>query len=300
MARIRTIKPELFTSESLASVSLTAERTFVGLFTQADDHGRHRDHPAIIAGLLWPLRPEHTPVDVENDLQQLADADLLCRYTAQDGKRYLHIVTWHAHQKINRPSPSRLPACPTHDGPRPDPTRARDTLSEGSTRLHGGLSEGSVKVHRTLTDDSANRESAVRTAFGEGSVSPHGGCDEGSPPGSRTLDPGSRTFPSGGASAPAPDTVPTLVAEYVNACRARPPESVLTRIGRETKTLVDEGVPAEHIRAGLELLRAKGLNPSALPGLVNEVMNADRPGVPTAYRPWTNPEDPEAAYGGDL
>jgi hypothetical protein len=61
LARIRTIKPEAFVSESLAAVSLTAERTFFGLLTQADDQGRHRDHAAIIAGQLWVLRPEHTP-----------------------------------------------------------------------------------------------------------------------------------------------------------------------------------------------------------------------------------------------
>lgn len=40
LARIRTIKPEAFVSESLATVSLTAERTFLGLLTQADDQGR--------------------------------------------------------------------------------------------------------------------------------------------------------------------------------------------------------------------------------------------------------------------
>ncbi len=115
MARIRTIKPEAFVSESLAAVSLTAERTFFGLLTQADDQGRHRDHAAIIAGQLWVLRPEHTPGDVEQDLAQLADAGLICRYKGPADKRYLHIVTWRQHQKINRPSASRLPACPHHD-----------------------------------------------------------------------------------------------------------------------------------------------------------------------------------------
>lgn len=74
MARIRTIKPEAFFSESLAEVSVEAERTFFGLLTQADDHGRHRDNAAIIAGLLWPLRAEHTSVHVEDDLHQLANS----------------------------------------------------------------------------------------------------------------------------------------------------------------------------------------------------------------------------------
>ncbi|PKV84248.1 hypothetical protein [Streptomyces sp. TLI_146] len=114
MARIRTIKPEAFESEDLASVSVTAERTFFGLLTQADDSGRHRDHPAIIAGRLWALRPEHTATHVAQDLEELAGAGLICRYTGCDGRTWLHVVTWERHQKIDRPSASRLPRCPHH------------------------------------------------------------------------------------------------------------------------------------------------------------------------------------------
>jgi hypothetical protein len=106
-------------------VSLSAERTFFGLLTQADDHGRFRDQAAVIAGLLWSLRPEHGPMDVEDDLTQLVAADLICRYEGEDGKRYLHAVTFSRHQKINRPSGVRHPACPHHDGaPRSESSRA--------------------------------------------------------------------------------------------------------------------------------------------------------------------------------
>ena len=119
MARIRTIKPEAFSSESLAAVSLTAERTFFGLLTQADDHGRFRDQPAVLAGLLWSLRPDHGPVDVEDDLTQLAAAQLICRYEGPDGKRYLHIVTWRLHQKVVTPAvPSTTPRNPSRRLPR--------------------------------------------------------------------------------------------------------------------------------------------------------------------------------------
>lgn len=117
MARIRTIKPEAWDSEDLASVPVTAMLTFFGLLTLADDAGRFRAHPAIIHGRLWALRPEHTPVHVAADLEQLAAAGLICRYTGCDGRTYLHIVTWAKHQKIDRPSPSRLPACPGHGSP---------------------------------------------------------------------------------------------------------------------------------------------------------------------------------------
>lgn len=115
MARIRTIKPEAFESEDLASVDVTAVLTFIGLLTHADDAGRHRDLPAIVAGRLWALRPNHTPAHVAHDLEQLAERGLICRYTGCDGKTWLHIVTWDRHQKINRPSASRLPRCPVHD-----------------------------------------------------------------------------------------------------------------------------------------------------------------------------------------
>src|SRR3954453_22475368 len=116
MARIRTVKPEMFESESLAECSVTAMLTFFGLLTQADDSGRHRDHPAIIAGRLWALRPEHTATHVARDLEELAAAGVICRYTGCDGRTWLHIVTWEQHQKINRPTESRLPRCPSHQG----------------------------------------------------------------------------------------------------------------------------------------------------------------------------------------
>ncbi|MFJ5613012.1 hypothetical protein ACIQCJ_26990 [Streptomyces sp. NPDC093221] len=297
MARIRTIKPEAFSSESLAAVSLSAERTFFGLLTQADDHGRFRDQPAVIAGLLWSLRPDHGPLGVEDDLTQLAAADLVCRYEGDDGKQYLHVVTWHRHQKINRPSGVRAPPCPQHDGPadvREPSRRTPRPLREGAVSPHGGLTEES----RRLSEISLNRETSGQTAFDEGSLSPR------RPDlGPRIVDLGS--VPSGGASAPAPTPVVSakqLLGEYVAACAHRPPEKFLGHLGREVQQLLAEGIAADHVRAGLDRLRAKGLSPSVLPSLVNEAMNASpsQANARTPHRAWTNPADVEAAYGGDL
>lgn len=205
MARIRTIKPEAFVSESLAAVSLTAERTFFGLLTQADDQGRHRDHAAIIAGQLWVLRPEHTPADVEKDLAQLADAGLICRYTGPDDKRYLHVVTWHQHQKINRPSKSRLPACPHHDTVG---GAARVGLTEAAPPPHGTLREGSRQQQETAVNSGDDGESAGQNGFTEPSVKAHDPLTEqsvspqGPDLGPRTMDLGST--PSGAQAPPRP------------------------------------------------------------------------------------------------
>ncbi|POX43040.1 hypothetical protein C3486_02125 [Streptomyces sp. Ru73] len=318
MARIRTLKPEAFASESLAEVSVHAERTFFGLLTQCDDHGRFRDQPAVIAGLLWSLRPEHGPVGVEDDLNQLAMAGLICRYEV-NGKRYLHIITFKQHQRINRPSGIRHPDCPVHDAERPSTDEvapASGALPESSPKDHGDLTEGSVRSHGGGREDSVNNETAGQLAFTESSVSPHGGGSEGSVSphcpdlGPRNVDLGSS--PSGGASAPAPEPVSTqqLIGEYAASCAHRPPNGVLGHLGREVAKLLKEGIELEHIRAGLARHRAKGLHPSTLPSLVHEVMNAS---VPTGglvrpesadtvrgHRAWANPADPAAAYAEEL
>ncbi|MET8767682.1 hypothetical protein [Streptomyces sp. NPDC004658] len=304
MARIRTIKPEAFVSESLAAVTLTAERTFFGLLTQADDQGRHRDHAAIIAGQLWVLRPEHTPADVEKDLAQLADAGLICRYTGPDDKRYLHVVTWHQHQKINRPSKSRLPTCPHHDAVGGTP-RAGLGLTEAAALPHGTVREGSRQRQETAANIEDVSETAGQGGSTEPSVKAHDRLTEpsvspqGPDLGPRNMDLGST--PSGGASAPAPDTVSAqhLIAEYAAACTHRPPKDVLGHLGREVRKLLDEGIDPAHIRAGLERHRAKGLHPSTLPSLVHEAMNATPAGT-VAHRAWTNPADVAAAYGEQL
>ncbi len=297
IARIRTIKPEAFASESLASVSLSAERTFFGLLTQADDQGRLRDQAAVIAGQLWSLRREHGPVEVEDDLTQLDGAGLICRYEGDDGKRYLHIVTFAKHQKINRPSGVRNPPCPHHDlgVPRETSPRVPGAVTEHTVTRQGGLTETSVNVESA--GQSGFRESSPQTRGGltEPAVSPHG-----PDLGPRNRDLG--TTPLGGASAPAPQTVSAkdLIGEYAAACTHRPPQDVLGHLGREAKKLLDEGIDANHVRAGLAQHRAKGLHPSTLPSLVHEAMNASTPTSAATHRPWTNPADVAAAYGGDL
>lgn len=339
MARIRTIKPEAFVSESLAEVSVDAERTFFGLLTQADDHGRHRDNAAIIAGLLWPLRAEHTSVHVEDDLHQLANAGLICRYTGCDGRRYLHIVTWSAHQKIDKPSQSRLPSCSQHKmadrcGPckgictkraeeSPTPPRRLPEASGNAPRALD-LPPESAATPRGHADRApaaqqdafggmagaphlAGTKNAGQDAFAEGSPNLPRSLGEGSAPGSRILDPGS-SIPTGRAAPAATVSANHLVGEYIAACEERPPSDVIGHLGRITKKLLGEGIAQEHVRAGLQNFAANPKHPSVLTSMVNEAMNARsgglarpgiRPNVP-AHQAWTNPANAAAAYAEEL
>ncbi|MFI8320444.1 MULTISPECIES: hypothetical protein [Streptomyces] len=376
MARIRTIKPEAFESEDLAAVDVTAVLTFFGLLTQADDSGRFRDHPAIIAGRLWALRPEHTPAHVAHDLEQLAAAGLVCRYTGCDGKSWLHIVTWDRHQKINRASESRLPRCPTHEAakacgecdrpqchtqthttasPRQSPPEAHEA-SAGAVgggdlaTAHGALTRtvpsdspaSTLVVTRATLAQEGEIEatspprpplaSPARESAGQGSAARADSVTgatftEGSRSGSRILDPGSsrrgREAPALGSS---PETVleaadvsewsaKVLMAEYLRGCPGgRPPKKVLGHLGKEIRSLLDEGYGPDVLRPALERLRAKGLNPSVLPSLVNELLNAGPApssssspssasgagpwaGASPAYTPYLNPTEPTGTFG---
>ncbi|MFI9210270.1 hypothetical protein ACIGW7_19300 [Streptomyces sp. NPDC053253] len=313
MARIRTIKPEAFESEDLASVDVTAMVTFFGLLTQADDSGRFRDHPAIIAGRLWALRADHTPANVAVDLEQLAGAGLICRYAGCDGNDYLHVVTWEKHQKIDRPSTSRRPRCPAHQGHQkcggcsqdacpaaertrparpavPDaaqtvsthPRRALETPESPATGKLDTASEavagsGTVRVRSEGHPVGTASEPSCKSAGQEASVEDSTHAREGSASGSRILDPGS--FPKGG-KAHAPRTAASgtstkaLVAEYVRDCAHRPPKDVVALVGRQVKGLLEEDFNPDVIRTALGQLRMKGLHATVLPSLVNEALNA--------------------------
>jgi hypothetical protein len=72
---------------------------------------------------------------------------------------------------------------------------------------------------------------------------------------------------------------------------------MIGHLGRVTKKLLNEGIPAEHIRSGLRRFVEIGGNPARLPSLVNDAMNPrstglarpeSGPNVP-AHQGWSNP-----------
>ncbi|MEU9333180.1 hypothetical protein AB0D49_08440 [Streptomyces sp. NPDC048290] len=153
MARIRTIKPEFFTSLTVADLPLTARLTFIGLWTHVDDAGRCVDDARLIKAAVWPL-DDRTSADVESDLKALTESSLITRYTLNQ-KRYIAVTGWDEHQRINRPTPSRLPA----------PEQGEPTPPEPVTRDNGD----SLSPHTQLTEDSPQeRKGKERNREGKG------------------------------------------------------------------------------------------------------------------------------------
>ena len=101
MARIRTIKPEFWTSEQVVECSPIARLLFVGMWNFCDDGG---NHPASAKTLKMQIFPGDDIAinQVEVMVGELIEAGLLQQYTA-DGRNYWHVTGW-KHQKIDRPS----------------------------------------------------------------------------------------------------------------------------------------------------------------------------------------------------
>lgn len=274
MARIRSIKPEFFTSLSIADLDLTARLTFIGLWTQCDDEGRCVDDARLIKAALWPL-DDRTAADVDEDLQAIHRAMLIVRYTVE-GRRYLAVRGWREHQRVNRPTPSRIPPPP------PDPpTAPHGALTEGSLRAQtlpegwphepshaGEMSDsgdhGTVRLVSvpTGTDGPTPPVLTSRNALTEPSVSPHASLTEGSLGEGKGKERNREVPPTAGAAAPrhateardSPPNAGDVVAAWVEGAQAangeRPAGRLIGQIGRQAKELIDEGKdPARLIEA---------------------------------------------------
>lgn len=93
--RIRTIKPEFFRSESVASLDPLTRILFQGLWCLADRDGRLWDRPRRIKVEVLP----YDDCDIEAALRDLERAELIARYHTTTGNA-IQIVNFTKHQRI--------------------------------------------------------------------------------------------------------------------------------------------------------------------------------------------------------
>lgn len=127
--RIRSIRPEFWTSEDIVALSWEQRLIYIGLWSYVDDNGVGRDVPRLIAADLFALDEDTHGVlmQVAGALKQLETRKMVTRYTVC-GKAFLHITAWEKHQKINRPSGERYPL-PTRGETPLDATFSEPSLS---------------------------------------------------------------------------------------------------------------------------------------------------------------------------
>lgn len=114
MARIRSIKPEFWTDESVMECSTTARLMFIGMWNFADDKGRLENSLRQIKAKIFP----GDDLDLETIrrmLDELSSNELVLIYSV-DNKEYIQIKGWR-HQKIDRPQPAKYPDPPDNPNP---------------------------------------------------------------------------------------------------------------------------------------------------------------------------------------
>lgn len=169
MARMRSVKPEMWTSLTVCTWPIPVRWTFAGLLTYLDDAGRGRDEPRLIKADLYPLDDEVTARRVDQHLTTITATGPLCRYEVA-GRRYLHVTSWQEHQRINRPTASRLPPCPIHEASAPP----HDPLTEPAVSPHGPNRDGSpphARAGAPAEHGTGNREQGAGSSSARASAS---------------------------------------------------------------------------------------------------------------------------------
>lgn len=107
MARIRTIKPEFWSSEQIMACTRGSRLLFIGIWNFADDAGRLKDSAKSIRAQVFPGDDDLNSEIVRGMVDELSANGLLQKYEV-DGVGYLAITGWN-HQKIDKPRPSKHP-----------------------------------------------------------------------------------------------------------------------------------------------------------------------------------------------
>lgn len=113
MARIRTIKPIFWDDELVGAMTPMVRLTFVGLFSLADDEGRLPGRAVGVRNKLFAYDEQVTIADVEAALLELHNARRIRLY-GDASQRYLEVVNFAKHQRIQKPQPSQYPAPGRH------------------------------------------------------------------------------------------------------------------------------------------------------------------------------------------
>jgi len=82
-----------------------ARLIYVALWTAADDHGYLRDETARLA---MEVMPQEDFLEFDDWFQFFVEAGRIEYFLARNGETFFRIAKWHEHQKVDRPSASKI------------------------------------------------------------------------------------------------------------------------------------------------------------------------------------------------
>lgn len=134
MARIRTIKPEFWSSPGVTEMNPWARLAFIAMWNWADDFGRGTYEPRELMGFIFPREDDMTVKEFRQHVGEIHLHVGVMFYTV-DGRPYFEIGTWKKHQKTDpRLKQSKYPG--PDEGVLIDPVSMQVISGNGETRQH--------------------------------------------------------------------------------------------------------------------------------------------------------------------
>ena len=128
--RIRTIKPEFWTSETLAPFPDFTKLLAIGLLNYADDHGYFWANPVLIRSQIFPFLDSSKTL--LGAIQDLSSVGYIRLGVAEDGVRQVgQVVNFDRHQRVDKPKPSIIAQnCTFQDVSKTTPRTIKDASKE--------------------------------------------------------------------------------------------------------------------------------------------------------------------------
>jgi len=143
--RIRTIKPEFWSSETIAPLSDRAKLLAIGLLNFSDDEGYFWANPVLIRASVFPFDDSSTMIRGLIDELSRGGYVRVGKRT-DDGRTVGHVVNFKIHQRIDRPKPSIIKQNTKFDDVSTIDRRviADESLLEGKGKEQGKEGSGSA------------------------------------------------------------------------------------------------------------------------------------------------------------
>lgn len=170
MARIRTIKPEFYSSPGIDETSPWARLLYIAMWNWADDTGRGKAEARELMGFAFPLDEGMTVGEFRRLLGEVRRVFGVNFYKV-DGRPYYSIPSWEKHQKIDKRSQSRWPTPEEGEAYDPDTNMPSDLQEQSNSWVLGGHSAdirrtpgaGTGEQGNSGTGEQRNRSSSSAT-----------------------------------------------------------------------------------------------------------------------------------------
>lgn len=268
--RIRSFKPEIFSSEDITALSFAARWMFMGLLAYADDGGKARADPRLIKAAIYPIDDQVGVQEIAEWIEELEKRNMICFYWVGE-TAYLHVVNFARHQRIDKPSRSKIMSCyrPQH-GIRMNGDRWVQNEDGTSCDIppQGGQSGQSMEYNPrsydtpgALQEPSPTSAGALSEDYGVEQGAMEQGAMERPPADPVAIAPGALdvrgvepTLPGLDQPSTEPDFTPTqrLIAQWLEPLSYRPHPRTIGAVSKYLKAEIQRGIPEELLATAIE------------------------------------------------